>query len=72
MEKDKLYTYDRLSQFVDNYTEFVKVKRRNKALLLHRITTTIISKHHPMQLIVTPWADLVHQFLKIWILYGNQ
>ena len=23
MEKDKLYTYDRLSQFVNNYTEFV-------------------------------------------------
>jgi len=31
MEKDKLYTYDRLSQFVDNYTEFVKVKKAEQS-----------------------------------------
>ena len=31
MEKDKLYTYDRLSQFVDNYTEFVKEKKEEQS-----------------------------------------
>ena len=31
MEKDKLYTYDRLSQFVNNYTEFVKEKKEEQS-----------------------------------------
>lgn len=31
MEQDKLYTYDRLSQFVDNYTEYVKEKKEEQS-----------------------------------------
>ena len=31
MEQDKLYTYDRLSQFVDNYTEFVNEKKEEQS-----------------------------------------
>lgn len=65
MEQDKLYTYDRLSQFVDNYTEYVKEKKRNKAPRPLKITTTIISKRHLTQLTVTPSADLVHHCLQI-------
>ena len=67
MEEDKIYTYDRLSQFVDNYTEFVNEEKRvdpSSSSTPLKITTTIISKHRPMQLTVTPWADLVHHYLQ--------